>query len=162
MAVTWLRHAPLAKEYQKRFVGKSDISIDESLFEFEKVEEIYKKEYDLIFASSLKRTQQTLKKLGKNFEVSSLIDEVEFKEEIELKSFEEIELLESYNPSCLENLKSWHEYVCAESLSDFRKRVNEFKRDLPKDKEILICTHGGVLRELFGRNFDYLEWYELS
>ena len=33
----------------------------------EDIEEIYKKEYDLIFASSLKRTQQTLKKLGKNY-----------------------------------------------------------------------------------------------
>ena len=61
----------------------------------------------------------------------------------------------------MKSKKSWHQYICLESLEDFKMRIESFISDLPQNKEILICTHGGILREISGHNMGYLESYEL-
>ncbi|WP_024955208.1 histidine phosphatase family protein [Sulfurospirillum arcachonense] len=162
MAITLLRHASVAKEYQKRYLGHSDVDIDESLFDYKKVEAVVSKKFDLVYASTLKRTGQTLKKLGKNFLVDARLNEVKFNDEIELKNFDEVEQLDSYNVKYLDSYESWSQYVCCEPLSEFRARVQSFMDELPKDKEILICTHGGVLKMLFDKNFEYLDFHVIS
>ncbi len=160
MPVTFLRHAPLPIKYQKRYIGRSDIDIDKSLFDFDKVKELILCDYDLVFASSLKRTGQTLEMMEKEYIVDSRLDEVEFRDEIEGKNFEEIEKLNNFKSEYLESFESWFEFTCKESLYKFRERIKSFIKELPKNREILICTHGGVLRELFNREFSYLEIFK--
>ncbi len=162
MAITFLRHAPLPIRFQKRYIGRSDISIDRSLFDFDKVKDLVDKRYDLVYASSLKRTAQTLEMMGKSYIVDSRLDEVEFKDEIEGKSFEEIEKLDSFKSEYLESFESWFGFVCKESINSLKKRVLEFLNELPKDKEILICTHGGVLMGIFGKKVEYLGSFKID
>ncbi len=161
MSIILLRHAPPNQKYQKRYLGHSDVSIDKTLFDIDKVRFLKEKKFDLVYASSLKRTSQTVEFLGFKPIKDIRLNEVKFKDEIELKSFFEVEKLQSYKKEYLESFKSWHRYICAESIDDFRSKIESFMSELPKDKEILICTHGGVLREIVGKNMDYLESYEL-
>ncbi len=161
MPITLLRHASPNKKYQRRYLGYSDVNIDKSLFDMDKVEFLKEKKFDLVYASLLKRTSQTVELLGFKPIKDKRLNEVKFKDEIELKNFAEVEKLKSYKKEYLENLETWHSYVCSESIDDFRSKIESFMSELPKDKEILICTHAGVLREIVGKNMDYLESYEL-
>jgi broad specificity phosphatase PhoE len=161
MPIILLRHAPPSKKYQKKYLGYSDISIDKTLFDIDKVQVLKEKKFDFVYASSLKRTSQTVELLGFKPIKDKRLNEVKFKDEIELKSFAEVEKLKSYKKEYLENFDTWHKYVCAESIDDFKSKIESFMSELPKDKEILICTHAGVLREITGKNMDYLESYEL-
>jgi len=162
LAIIFLRHAKVQRCFQKRFLGWSDVDIDKSLFEFQKVEVLKKREFNYVFASNLKRTWQTLELLDKDFLVDERVNEVKFKDEIELKSFDEISQFDTFKSSYLDSLESWHRFVAKESLEEFRSRIESFLNSLDRSKEILVCTHAGVLREIFKREFDYLEWDELS
>jgi len=161
MGITLLRHGAVEKKYQKRYLGHTDVDIDEALFDIKKVEFLKQKKFDLVYSSALKRTAQTLQMIGFEPIRDSRLNEVKFKDEVELKNFAELEKLESYKKEYLNSFDSWYDFICAEDREDFQKRVNSFIDELPKDKEVLICTHWGVLRELSGKEMDYLESYEL-
>jgi broad specificity phosphatase PhoE len=160
MSITLLRHAPLAKIYQKCYVGWEDIPIEESLF---LTPSIRKKKFDIIYTSDLKRCKQTVEKLGFTYLEDSRLREVRFKKEIALKSFQEVEKLPSFDPKYLENSTLWHQYICHESFDAFSQRIESFLATLPKDKKILICTHAGVIQYILReqnhkeRHLNYLE-----
>jgi len=116
------------------------------------------KKFDFVYASALKRTGQTLAMLGHDFVEDSRLNEVRFKDEIELKSFDEVSKLASYDEMYLETYEKWSEYICFESMKEFEKRVQSFVDELPKDKNILICTHGGVMKVIFDKHFEYLDF----
>ncbi|XOB60803.1 histidine phosphatase family protein [Campylobacterota bacterium DY0563] len=147
--VTLLRHAPLPKEYQKKYIGHSDIDIDISLIDELKLNILNKKDYDLIYSSDLKRCTQTLDLFNLPYTTNKNLREVKFKDEIEKKSFEQIEQLNSYDKKYLDNIYTWYNYICEESFDEFKNRINSFLNTLPKDKKILICSHKGTIRMIY-------------
>jgi len=160
MGITLLRHGAVPLKYQKRYLGHTDVGIDETLFDAKKVEILKQKKFDLVYCSALKRTAQTLQMIGFEPIIDSRLNEVRFKDEVELKNFAELEKLESYKEEYLNSFDLWYDFICFESRDKFQERVNSFIDELPKDKEILICTHWGVLRELTSKEMEYLESYE--
>ena len=149
--ITLLRHAPLPRAYHGRYNGWSDIPIDPLLFDHQKVKALKEEHFDLIYSSDLIRCTQTIKLLFdgrlKPYPTGAL-REVKFREEIEGKSFEEIEQLASFNPAYLHDETSWHGYICEESQDAFYQRLRDFLGSLPEDKNILICSHGGAIKAM--------------
>ncbi len=163
MAVTLLRHAAVSKELQGSYLGWNDVGIDEELFEESKVSTLKETHFDLIISSDLIRCKQTLEKLRKIFTTDSRLREVKFKAEIEGKRFSDIEKLQSYRPEYLEFEDTWHTYICEEPQALFRKRIEDFLTTLPRDKEILLCSHAGsikVMMELLRKEVKTLKYLE--
>lgn len=155
--ITLLRHAPLPLQYQKRYVGHSDVDIDLSLTDISSLESIKKRDYDLILSSDLKRCTQTLDLLDLSYKKDKRLREVEFKEEFELKNFDEIEKMDIFDKKYLDSFLSWHEFICKESFLDFQNRVKQFLQQLPKNSNVLICSHGGTIKMINAilQNEDY-------
>ncbi len=161
MSLTLLRHAAPPIEFHGRTIGHTDIPIDLTLFN----PITLPLTYDLIYSSDLNRCTQTLEQLGyRDFQTDERLREVRFKEQFEGKSFDEIERMEEYSPRFLESQDKWHNFVCDESVEAFRGRISSFLDDLPRDQNILICTHGGTIAEMLSllnapsRRPDYLEY----
>ena len=149
MALTLLRHAALPKENEHRYNGWTDLNIDPSLFDAKKVALLSKQKFDLIYSSDLVRCQQTLEMMGiDDYITDERLREVQFREEIEGLNFNEIEKLDSYKTSYIEERETWHDYICAESQEAFEARIKSFLEELPINKEILICSHGGTLQKM--------------
>ena len=149
MGITLLRHCAPPKIYHGRYIGWSNIEIDRTLFSESKVKKIMQKEFDTIYSSNLKRATNTLEVMGKkDFIVDARLKEVKFKEEFEGKDFGMIEKLKSFKLEYLDSAKRWHDYICEESYEEFEERVKSFLNDINKDKEILICAHGGTIRKI--------------
>ena len=164
MALTLLRHAALAKEYENCYNGWKDLSIDPSRFDDRKVALLRKQKFDLIYSSDLLRCQQTLEMMDiDDYVTDERLREVRFKEEIEGLNFHQVEQLDSFRAAYLETREAWHAYICAESQEAFERRIRSFLSELPQNKEILICSHGGTLQKMmtilgYTKNkIDYLE-----
>jgi broad specificity phosphatase PhoE len=91
---------------------------------------------------------QTLDLINISYKKDSRIREVKFKDKFETKSFNEIEKMDCFNKKHLDSMMLGHEYICEESFTDFENRIKEFIDELPKDKNILICSHAGALKML--------------
>lgn len=149
MAITLLRHAPLALRHQNRYNGWSDIDIDPFLFEEKKVALLLKQKFDHVYASDLVRCQQTLEMMGMTeYTTDERLREVRFAQEIEGLNFNEIEKLPSYDSTYIEDKTTWHTYICDETQEAFEARIISFLDDLPTDQEILICSHGGTIQKM--------------
>jgi len=167
--ITLLRHAPLPIDYQQRYIGHSDIDIDSSLIDFDLIEELKSNyNFDLVYSSDLTRCVKTTQYITDDFICDKRLREMKFKDYIEGKTFEEIEKNDNYKIEHLDSVMSWFNYICEESLKEFKLRVEEFLNSLPKNKKILICTHGGTIRmfhallsqkefDFFYFKIDYLE-----
>ena len=169
MALTLLRHAPLPQRYAHRYNGWSDLSIDESLFDEREVSILKHIDFDFIYSSDLTRCMQTLEKMDiDDYFTDARLREVRFRDEIEGLNFNEIEKLPSYKTQYLENQQAWHKYICQEHPALFEARIQSFLNDLPKDKEILICSHAGTLQKMMillgyaKHKIDYLEWIRID
>ncbi len=172
MSLTFLRHAPLSLVHQGRYNGWSDIPIDSTLLEWEKIRELRSMgEFDLVYSSDLLRCRETVdlifdSKLKPH--VTEALREVCFCAEIEGKSFDEIEKLESFKIEYLEDEERWHNYICEESQLLFRTRLKKFLATLPLNKNILICSHAGAIKEmllLLGQpavRINYLDWIRVD
>lgn len=161
MVLTLLRHAPTPTEYHGKYIGHTDLSIDSTLFQPITLPH----SYDAIYSSDLSRCIQTLEHLGyRAFKRDPRLREVRFKAAFEGKSFEEIERMEAYSPRFLESQESWHEFVCEEPREAFRGRISAFLDDLPRDQNILVCSHAGTIQEILtllendSKRLDYLEY----
>ena len=149
MAITLLRHAALPKKNEHRYNGWRDLNIDPLRFDTKKAALLGKQKFDLVYSSDLVRCQQTLEMMGiDDYITDERLREVRFKEEIEGLNFNEIEKLDSYKTSYIKERESWHEYICAESQEAFETRIKSFLKELPGNKEILICSHGGTLQKM--------------
>jgi len=155
--ITLLRHAALPLKYQRRYIGHSDIEIDLTLVDLSALENIKKENYDLVYCSDLKRCTQTLDLLNLEYKKDKRLREVEFKDQFELKNFNEIEKLEFFDKKYLKSFLTWHQFICKESFKEFESRIKEFLNELPKDKNILICSHGGTIKMINSilKNEDY-------
>jgi alpha-ribazole phosphatase/probable phosphoglycerate mutase len=161
MVLTLLRHAAPSAEYHGRTIGHTDIPIDPELFG----SAAFPCSYDVIYSSDLRRCTQSLEALGyPDFTTDERLREVAFKKHFEAKSFEEIEQMEEYDPSFLKSQESWHTFICEESIEHFRRRIETFLEELPLDKNILICSHAGTIREILSllksepKRLGYLEY----
>jgi len=148
--ITLLRHAAVPKQYQKRYIGyDSDIDLDMQLFDFSQIEElISKQKFDFVYTSDLKRCVNTIKYITDEYICDKRLREMRFKKSVEGRSFAELELNEDFKKEYLNNIESWYSYICEESLESFELRIRDFLNTLPKNKKILICTHGGTIRML--------------
>lgn len=164
MVLVLLRHGALALENQHRLNGWSDLSIDEQLFEYQKIKPLQNMNFDEVYSSDLKRATQTLDKLGLTYKQDVRLREIEFKESIEGKSFEEIEKLEEFDLKYLADEISWAEFTCKESLKSFEARIKDFLESLDLKKQILICSHAGTIKMIMKllkqpiEKIDYLEF----
>jgi len=149
MAIILLRHAPLPIEFQKRFIGHSNIEIDLLLADISKLVEIKNTKFDMVYSSDLKRCTQTLDLINFEYEIDSRLREVKFKEIFEQKTFDEIESMDIFEDKYLDCMDTWHEFICEESLEEYKNRGKSFLQDLPKDKNILICSHAGTIKMLY-------------
>lgn len=147
MALTLLRHAPPSPEYHGCYNGHTDIPIDLSLFEYDKIQTLLHCQFDRIYSSDLKRCTATLETMGiTTFTTDPRLREVRFKPSIEGKNFAKIEASEDFDPRSLDSIEAWHQYVCDESLPIFKSRIQSFLDELDQDENILICTHSGTIR----------------
>jgi len=169
MALTLLRHAPLHPHYQGRYNGWTNLEIDPTRFDAKAVEILTHQKFDLVYSSDLQRCTQTLAYMGiEDVITDERLREVRFKAHIEGKNFEEISRLPSYSESLLENTEAWHRYICAESQRSFERRIRSFLKNLPENKEILICSHAGTLQKILyflgisKTKIDYLEWIRIE
>lgn len=161
MPLTLLRHAPLAKEYHGRYIGHTNIPIDPALF----TPITLPLTYDAIYSSDLSRCTQSLEHLGySDFQTDERLREVRFKTPFEGKRFDEIEQMKGYEPRFLESQERWHDFICDESIEEFRGRIASFLDDLPREQNILICAHGGTIAEILSllnapsKRLGYLEY----
>jgi len=149
MALTLLRHAPLHPKHQGRYNGWTDLEIEPSLFDAKAVEILTRQKFDLIYSSDLKRCTQTLAYMGiETYTTDERLREVRFKAHIEGKTFDEVSRLSRYQESLLNDPEAWHRFICAESPAAFQRRIVSFLKALPKDKEILLCSHAGTLQKI--------------
>lgn len=192
--ITFLRHGVLPKKHQNRYNGWSDIPIDITLCDFEKIapinyptprdggieearlEEVQlnplvglkDEKFDLIFSSDLIRCTQTLDELQFSYKTDCRLREVKFNTEIEGKSFEEIANLATFKQSYLDSNELWHDYIAAESKREFHNRLKEFLNSLPNNKNILICSHAGAIKEMLNilknpiNEIQYLEFIKID
>lgn len=144
--ITFLRHAPLALKNQKCYNGHIDLDIDSSLVDFKQIETIQKQKYDLVYSSDLKRCTQTLDLLKLSYIKDERLREIKFKDEFEGKSFDEISKMPIYDEKYLSSFESWHEFIAQESIEKYKQRVNSFLNELPKNSDILVCSHGGTIK----------------
>ncbi|MDP3119422.1 MAG: histidine phosphatase family protein [Sulfuricurvum sp.] len=146
MHLTLLRHAPPYPEYHGCYNGHTDIPIDASLFDHDKIQALLHRRFDRIYSSDLQRCTTTLETMGfASFTTDPRLREVCFKPSIEGKTFAQIEASDGFDPRVLDSMETWHHYVCDESLSIFRTRIQSFLDELAHDKNILICAHGGTI-----------------
>ena len=165
MALTLLRHAALDPRYQKRYNGWTDLPIEPSLFDARLVEPLCLQHFDLIYSSDLIRCQQTLDRMQMQpYTADARLREVRFKAHIEGLNFQEVSQRSDFNEVLLEDHRAWHRYICAERFEKFERRIASFLKEMPKEKEILVCTHGGVIQRILSllrlpaRQTGYLEW----
>ncbi len=146
MELTLLRHAPLPAMYHGRYIGHTDIMIDDTLFERDKIEHLLNQTFDRIYSSDLVRCTATLEIMGmKPFTTDSRLREVRFKPSIEGKSFFQIEAMDDFTLEALDSKENWHQLICEESSLMFQSRIENFLQDLPRESKVLICTHGGTI-----------------
>lgn len=146
MELTLLRHAPPPTAYHGRYIGHTDIMIDDTLFEQDKIEYLSHQNFDHIYSSDLVRCTATLEKMGMiPFIADPRLREVCFKPSIEGRNFAQIEVMNDFDPNALDSKESWHRFVCDEPIEVFQERIKCFLDELPKDGSVLICTHGGTI-----------------
>ncbi len=169
MALTLLRHAPLPQKYAHRYNGWTDIHIDTELFDEKKISILKQIDFDFIYASDLSRCTQTLDMMEiEDYFTDARLREVRFRDEIEGLNFNEIEKLPSYRSLYTEERTRWHQYLCEEHPALFEARIKSFLDDLPRDKEVLICSHSGTLQKMMvllgyaKHKIDYLEWVRID
>ncbi len=169
MALTLLRHAALAPRHAHRYNGWTDISIDDDLFDEKEISILKRIDFDFVYSSDLSRCMQTLERMEiDDYFTDARLREVRFRDEIEGLNFNEIEKLPSYKKEYTDHRDRWHQYICQEHPALFEARIRSFLKDLPKDKELLICSHGGTLQKMMAllgyakQNIDYLEWIRID
>lgn len=149
MALTLLRHGALARKHQGRYNGWTNLSIDPALFDTSKITLLQEQAFDLVYSSDLLRCQQTIQRLGfTDYQIDARLREVRFKPKIEGLNFDELCTLDDYHEDHLKTSQAWHAYICQESLQDFEARVQALVESLPRNKNILICSHAGTLKQI--------------
>lgn len=166
MNIYLLRHGETEENKNKYYYGKLNVELNETgKLQAEKAGEMLKGiKFDSIYISERKRTRETaLLALGNKqhkFMEDSRINEINFGE-FEGKNYKEIQ--EKYPLEYEEWNNNWQQFAPpgGESYQTFYLRVESFIKDLLEidNENILIVTHGGVVRSIYcyvlGGNLDF-------
>lgn len=154
MNIYLVRHGETEENLKKTYYGSLDCDLtnngrNQALY-LRKV--LSKLNFDNIFCSEKKRAKTTLEIIGykENIIEDSRLNERDFGI-FEGKTFNEIN--EAFKDEYTNWMKDWKGYTppSGESFKTFYNRVKMFIEDI-KDKEydnILIATHGGVIRAIY-------------
>jgi len=148
MQITLIRHLPTEWNKEQKLQGKRDIPISPITAEMcEKIKENQKllkklEPFDLVLASSLKRTHQTAMLYGFSAETEGLLDELDFGPyEGQPKS----KLIIQYGDIWFDNPI---ELVLGESIKNLEKRIVQFLAKYKRSEKILVFGHGSWIRAM--------------
>lgn len=154
MQITLIRHLPTEWNQKTWLQGRKDIDLAIVTDEFHngiaRNQEYLKKlsPFDLVLASTLKRTHQTALLYGYHPETEALLDELDF------GPFEGVpkeKLLKKYGDTWIENPK---DLVLGESLINLEDRIRMFLKKYKESNNILVFGHGSWIRAMVSYN-DY-------
>lgn len=146
MHITLIRHLPTEWNKKTWLQGKRDIEIstvtDENRMKIKQNQELLKKyePFDLVLASSLKRTHQTAAEYGYKAEAESLLDELDF------GSYEGLpkeRLIQEHEEVWVENPI---QLTLGESVKNLEKRIQLFLKKYEEKDKLLVFGHGSWMR----------------
>jgi broad specificity phosphatase PhoE len=146
MQLTLIRHLPTEWNRKQKLQGRNDIGISavskELLAEIEENKEKLKKlePFDIVLASTLKRTRQTARLYGFFPETDGLLDELDFGP-FEGRSKED--LLAVYGDAWV---KTPRQLVLGESLLHLENRIVSFLKKYKDCSSLLVFGHGSWIR----------------
>jgi len=142
-----IRHGQTDWNVEKRTQGHIDIPLNKTGEEHARsiAQEIASLKIDQIFSSDLKRAKQTAQIINQFFNLPIIYDK-------RLREFNygqfEGRLSHDISEAEWDLFNKDPEQLNAENKESVYKRVNEFCHKLDKTKNILIITHGGIMRML--------------
>ncbi|MBM4762812.1 phosphoglycerate mutase family protein [Bacillus sp. B15-48] len=148
MQLTLIRHLPTDWNKKTWLQGKKDIGISspsEALqHEIQRNVHLLKNKtpFDLILASTLKRTQQTAAVYGFQAKTEALLDELDFGP---FEGQPKENLLNKYGHQWMKNPKS---LILGENVTNLEIRIVEFLAKYQQHSNILIFGHGSWIRAL--------------
>ncbi|MDR7078079.1 putative phosphoglycerate mutase [Neobacillus niacini] len=148
MQITLIRHLPTEWNRKTLLQGRRDIVISQVSEEVVKgiarnqnvLEEL--SPFDLVLASTLKRTHQTAQLYGYKCETEGLLDELDFGP---FEGIPKAKMIDRYGDTWFENPK---ELVLGESLKNFEDRIVQFLVKYKEFSTILVFGHGSWIRAL--------------
>lgn len=148
MHITLIRHLPTKWNKNNQLQGRQDIDITDVGEDFHKKIETNKlflkafEPFDIVLASTLKRTRQTAKVYGYAPETEGLLDELDFGP---FEGASKEQLITAYEGKWVEAPR---ELVLGESLIDFEKRVISFLEKYKNYSNLLVFGHGSWIRAI--------------
>lgn len=146
MKLLFTRHGQTEWNVLGKVQGRADISLNEKGKEQARktAEKLQNEDFDLIICSPLKRARETAEIINIGRNVPVIYDET-----IAERDFGEFEGVqkEEFDFPAFWSYKKNENYVSAENIKKFFKRIYTFIEDIKKkykDKTILIVSHGGV------------------
>ncbi len=148
MVITLIRHLPTEWNKKKMLQGRKDIDISANSEENQagiKQNQQWLQEiapFEIVLASTLKRTQQTARLYGFGPEIEGLLDELDF------GPFEGVpreKLIEMYGAQWVENPR---ELILGERIVNLENRVVSFLDKYQCYSNILVFGHGSWMRAL--------------
>lgn len=148
MHITFIRHLPTPWNVKQKLQGRRDI-------ELSPIKEVFQKgiaynqnllkelsPFDVVLASTLKRTHQTALLYGYKAEAEGLLDELDFGP---FEGLPKEKLFEEHGNNWIDNPK---ELVLGESIKNLEKRIVLFLNKYNKGKNILVFGHGSWIRAI--------------
>lgn len=145
MNITLIRHLPTEWNKKTWLQGRRDIDLAPVTEEFvnkieQNQEQLQKQPFDIVLASTLKRTHQTAHLYGYQPETEGLLDELDF------GPFEGVpkgKLINEYGDKWIENPK---ELILGESLKNLEARIALFLKKYKDYHNVLVFGHGSWIR----------------
>jgi len=149
-----VRHGETEENIKKTYYGEIDCELTaKGIKQAELVRRKLKHiNFDKVFCSEKKRAKDTLKRIyeGEEFIVDSRLNERNFGI-FEGKSYKQLQDL--FKLEYDDWTKDWKQYSIenGESFEEVYHRVKSFMEELKRESvdNILICTHGGIIRTIY-------------
>jgi broad specificity phosphatase PhoE len=146
MHITLIRHLPTEWNHRQKLQGRRDIGLS-PITEVVQTgirhnQQLLNKlsPFDVVLASTLKRTHQTAQLYGYQAETESLLDELDFGP---FEGLPKEKIIEKYGDQWIENPK---ELVLGESLSKLEERIILFLNEYRGSANLLVFSHGAWTR----------------
>lgn len=146
MQITLIRHLPTEWNNVQKLQGRKDI-------ELSPITEVFQKgivqnrqhlnslsPFDLVLASTLKRTHQTAQLYGYLAETEGLLDELDFGP---FEGLSKANIIQQYGNQWIENPK---ELVLGERVSNLEERIILFLNQYQSSNNLLVFGHGAWIR----------------
>ncbi|WP_121613365.1 histidine phosphatase family protein [Mesobacillus foraminis] len=148
MQITLIRHLPTEWNKKTWLQGRQDIELAPlTQQDLKRIQEnkkilVKKEPFDLILASSLKRTHQTASYYGFQPRTEALLDELDFGP---FEGRPKEQLLKAYGETWIEKPK---DLVLGESLTNLEQRIILFLTKYQHSSNLLIFGHGSWIRAI--------------